>query len=221
MRSGRAKTERQGFGVAAVLRLTGVSYRNLDYWARTGLVRASIRAAGGKGSRRVYAFQDLVALRLVKQLRGAGIPLQAIRRAVKYLQEHADAPLSRLALVADGRKVLARTDDPRRMIEATGAGQVVISVDVAPIRRELESSVAELSTARELQMPVRGRRYRVVLTPDLEAGGFTITVPELPGCISEGDTIRDARGMAREAIELWLDATRDLALTVRSRASHQ
>jgi predicted RNase H-like HicB family nuclease/DNA-binding transcriptional MerR regulator len=219
MRTGRAKDERQGFGVATVLHLTGVSYRNLDYWARTGLVRSSIRAAGGKGSRRVYAFQDLVALRLVKQLRAAGIPLQAIRRAVKFLQTHADAPLSRLALVADGKKILARTDDPAWMIEATGAGQVVISVDVAPIRRSLETSVAELSAVREVQLRVRGNNYRVVLTPDLEVGGFTITVPELPGCISEGDTIREARVMAREAIELWLDAARDVTAALPSRAS--
>jgi DNA-binding transcriptional MerR regulator/predicted RNase H-like HicB family nuclease len=219
MRTGPKKTERQGFGVAAVLRLTGVSYRNLDYWARTGLVRASIRAAGGKGSRRVYAFQDLVALRLVKQLRGAGIPLQAIRRAVKYLQAHADAPLSRLALVADGRRVLARTDDPRRMVEATAAGQVVISVDVSPIRTSLQASVAELSSERELLLTVQGRRYRVVLTPDLEVGGFAIHVPELPGCFSEADTVSEGRVMAREAIVLWLDAARHLAAKSRSRAS--
>jgi DNA-binding transcriptional MerR regulator/predicted RNase H-like HicB family nuclease len=209
--------DRQGFGVAAVLRLTGVSYRNLDYWARTGLVRSSVRSARGKGTRRVYAFEDLVALRLVRKLRQAGIPLQAIRRAVRYLQAHVDRPLSRIALVADGSRVLARTDDPKRMIEATGAGQVVISIDVSPIRRDLETSVAELSSARQLSIRVRGRSYRVVLTPDLEAGGFTITVPELPGCISEADTVGEARVMAREAIELWLDATRELARERRSR----
>jgi predicted RNase H-like HicB family nuclease len=115
-------------------------------------------------------------------------------------------PLSRIALVADGKRVLARTDDPTRMVEATGAGQVVISVDVSPIRRQLEASVSEMSSQRELKVRVRGRSYRVLLTPDLEAGGFTITVPELPGCISEADTVPEARGMARDAIEGWLEA---------------
>ena len=201
----------QGFGVAAVLLLTGVSYRNLDYWATTGLVRSSIRAAGGRGTRRVYAFEDLVALRLVRKLRQAGIPLQAIRRAVRYLQTHGERPLSRIALVADGKRVLARTDEPTRMVEATGAGQVVISIDVTPIRRDLEASVSELRSEREVQVRVRGRSYRTVLTPDLEVGGFTITVPELPGCISEADTMGEARMMAREAIELWLDATESAA----------
>lgn len=209
----------QGFGVAAVLRLTDVSYRNLDYWASTGLVRSSIRPAAGKGTRRVYAFEDLVALRLVRKLREAGIPLQAIRRAVRYLQAHVDRPLSRIALVADGKRVLALTDDSTKMIEATGAGQVVISVDVSPIRRHLEASVSELSSVRELHVRVRARSYRVVLTPDLEAGGFTITVPELQGCISEADTLGEARAMARDAIDGWLSADRMLRRGTASRAS--
>lgn len=211
--------DRQGFGVAAVLRLTGVSYRNLDYWARTGLVRSSVKSADGRGTRRVYAFEDLVALRLVRKLRQAGIPLQAIRRAVRYLQAHVDRPLAKIALVADGRRVLARTNDPARMVEATANGQVVISVDVVPIRRQLETSVAELSAVRELAVKVGGRGYRAVLTPDLEVGGFTITVPELPGCITEADTISEARGMVREAIDLWLDAARNARRGARSRVS--
>jgi DNA-binding transcriptional MerR regulator len=197
--------ERTGFGVAAVLRLTHVSYRNLDYWARTGLVRSSIRQAAGKGSRRVYGFEDLVALRLVGTLRQAGIPLQAIRRAVRYLQAHAANPLGTLALIADGRRILATSDDARRMIDATAEGQVVIAVDVTPIRRQLESSVMAMRAPRTIEVRVRARPFQVVLTPDLEAGGFALEVPELPGCFSQADDMRDARRMAREAIELWLD----------------
>jgi DNA-binding transcriptional MerR regulator/predicted RNase H-like HicB family nuclease len=200
----------RGFGVSAVLGLTGISYRNLDYWATTGLVRSSIRPAAGKGTRRVYAFEDLVALRLVKQLRDAGIPLQAIRRAVRYLQEHAGRPLTTLALVADGKRILALTDDPRKLIDATSEGQVVIAVDVAPIRRRLEAGVAEISAPREIAVRVRGRSFRVVLTPDLEVGGFAIEVPELPGCFSQADDTREAVRMAREAIELWLEASEAL-----------
>lgn len=208
---------RRGFGVSAVLRLTGVSYRKLDYWARTGLVRSSIRQAQGRGSRRVYAFEDLVALRLVRQLRNAGIPLQAIRRAVRYLQAHSAKPLSTLALIADGRKILALTADPRKMIDATAEGQVLIAIDVAPIRRRLEADVLALGTPREIEVRVRGRAHRAVLTPDLEAGGFGIEVPELPGCFSQADDTREAARMAREAIELWLDASAEAA----SRSTHR
>lgn len=199
--------ERTGFGVAAVLKLTEITYRNLDYWARTGLVRSSIKQASGRGSRRVYAFEDLVALRMVRRLRDAGVPLQAIRRAVRYLQARGARPLSRFALIADGKRIVTLTDDPRRMVDATGGGQVVISIDVAPIRRTLESEVSLLSSPRALSIRVRGRTYDAVLTPDLEAGGYTITVGELPGCISEADTLPEAREMARDAIEAWLDVS--------------
>ncbi len=213
--------DRNGFGVAAVLRLTKVSYRNLDYWARTALVRSSIKQAAGKGSRRVYGFEDLVALRLVGRLRQAGIPLQAIRRAVRHLQTHADKPLSTLGLIADGKRILATSGDPKTMIDATAEGQVVIAVDVAPIRKRLEADVSELRADREIEVRVRGRAFRVVLSPDLEAGGYAISVPELPGCFSEADDQREAVRMAREAIELWLDTDADLANSTDARAAHR
>ena len=201
---------RFGFGVAATLKLTDVSYRNLDYWAKTGLVRSSIRQAQGKGTRRVYAFEDLVALRLVRRLRDAGVPLQAIRRAVQYLQRHSERPLTTLALVSDGSRILALTEDPRRMVEATAEGQVVVAINVEPIRRTLEASVSRLGAPRTLNVRVHGRSYQTVLTPDLEQGGYGVEVPELPGCFSQGDDVADARSMAKEAIELWLETARSV-----------
>ena len=74
------------------------------------------------------------------------------------------------------------------------------------IVRDLRADVTELSAARQIDVRVRGRGYRAVLTPDLEAGGYTIEVPELSGCITEADTLPEARRMTREAIEAWLDA---------------
>jgi len=91
------------------------------------------------------------------------------------------------------------------MIEATAEGQVVIAIDVEPIEKDLRSDVTELSAAREIGVRVQGRSYRAVLTPDLKAGGYTIEVPELPGCITEADTLVEARRMARDAIQAWLD----------------
>ena len=67
--------------------------------------------------------------------------------------------------------------------------------------------MTELEATRSIDVRVRGRTWRAVLTPDLEAGGFTIEVPELPGCISEADTVPEARRMAREAIDAWIDAS--------------
>ena len=206
-----------GFGASAVLKLTGISYRQLDYWARTGLAGSSIRQAAGRGSRRVYSFADLVALRVVGQLRDAGVSVQTIRRAVRWLRSHADEPLSMLALAAHGKKVLALTDDPAKLIEATGEGQVVLAISVEKVARHLERGVSEISAPREVTVRVRGRRYKAVLTPDLEVGGYTVEVPELPGCVTEGDNLVEAKRMAKDAIELWLSVAEPQKARTRSR----
>jgi DNA-binding transcriptional MerR regulator/predicted RNase H-like HicB family nuclease len=207
-----------GFGASAVLKLTGISYRQLDYWARTGLVGSSIRKAAGRGSRRVYSFPDLVALRVVGQLREAGVSVQTIRRAVRWLRSHADQPLATLALAAQGEKVFALTDDPAKLIEATADGQVVLAISVEKVARHLERGVSEISAPREVTVRVRGRGYKAVLTPDLEAGGYTVEVPELPGCLTEGDDLAEAKRMAKDAIELWLSVAEPEKSRAKSRS---
>ena len=194
-----------GFSAENAKRLAGISYRQLDHWAKTRLVVPSIRQAGGRGSRRAYSFADLVSLRVVAELRRAGLSLQSIRKAVTYLKRHADRPLSTLHLIPQGKRILVRTSDPRQHIDETGHGQVVISIKVAPIASDLRRHVAQLSAPRHIEVRVRGQTYPVMLTPDLDAGGYSVAVPSLPGCFSEGDSVAEAREMAREAIELWLD----------------
>jgi DNA-binding transcriptional MerR regulator len=190
-----------GYGASAVLQLIGISYRQLDHWARTGLVRSSVRQASGRGSRRVYSFQDLVALRVVGQLREAGVSIQTIRKAVAYLKRRAEQPLSTLSLVGHGKQVFSLTDDPSKLVEASDNGQVVLSISVASLARHLEAGVTRISAPREVTVRVRGK---AVFTPDLEVGGYSVEVPELPGCVTEGDDLAEAKRMTREAIEAWL-----------------
>jgi predicted RNase H-like HicB family nuclease len=131
-----------------------------------------------------------------------------VRKAVRYLQEHFEhvtRPLAQLTLVANGRSILVRTDDPRHLVDATSGGQVIVAVSVAAIARELEKNVVELSAPRQIEFKLRGRTWQAVLTPDLEAGGFTIEVPDLPGVITEADSIVEARRLVREAAALWLE----------------
>ena len=201
-----------GFSADTARRLTGVTYRQLDYWDKTGLVRPSIRGAQGKGSRRVYSFQDVVELRVVSRMLASGVSLPAVRKAVRYLQDHFDhvtRPLAQLTLVASGRSILVRTDDPRHLVDATSGGQVIVAVSVAAIARELEKNVVELSAPRQIEFKLRGRTWRAILTPDLEAGGFTVEVPGLPGVITEADSIVEARRLVREAAEIGRASCRE------------
>lgn len=196
------------FSAEVARNIVGITYRQLDYWDKTALIRPSVQRAKGRGSRRLYSFEDLVELRVVAKLLGAGVSLPAVRKAARYLRQHfADVarPLARLALQADGKRVLVTTTDGKHLLDATAGGQVVITVAIAPIVKDLRHRVTELRHQRELIVKVRGTAYTAVLTPDLEVGGFTIEVAELPGVITEADTLVEARAMVADAVSLWLD----------------
>jgi DNA-binding transcriptional MerR regulator/predicted RNase H-like HicB family nuclease len=197
-----------GFSADVARKLVGISYRQLDYWDKTNLLRPSIRQARGKGSRRIYSFEDLVELRVIARLMTVGISLPAVRKATRYLRRHfADVvrPLARLALVSEGKRVLVRATNSRHLIDATAEGQIVVSFSVAPIAKDLHAKVVDLRAPRKLAVRVASKTYHAILTPDLELGGYAIAVPELPGVFTEADTIADARRMVSEAVRLWLD----------------
>ena len=149
----------------------------------------------------------------------SGVSLPTVRKAVRYLTQHFDhvvRPVAQLTLVADGKRVLVRTEDRSHLVDATAGGQVVISVAVAAIAEELKQTVVELSAPREITFKLRSHRHRAVLTPDLEAGGFTVEVPDLPGVITEADSIAEARRLVRDAAALWLDAQEQAETMIRA-----
>jgi DNA-binding transcriptional MerR regulator len=121
----------------------GISYRQLDYWDRTGLVQPSVRGAAGSGSQRLYAFRDILVLKLVKRLLDTGVSLQQIRIAVEQLRAAGINDLARTTLMSDGARVyLCTTED--EVIDLLGRGQGVFGIAVGKVLREVEASLVHI-----------------------------------------------------------------------------
>ena len=125
----------------------GITYRQLDYWARTGLVEPSVRAAQGSGSHRLYSFRDVLVLKVVKRLLDAGVSLQSIRAAVAHLGSCEAADLSGITLMSDGATVYQCTS-PHQVMELLEAGQGVFGIALGAAWRELDASLRTLHGER-------------------------------------------------------------------------
>ena len=133
--------EEQGYRVPEVTKAVGISYRQLDYWARTGLVTPSIREAGGSGTQRLYSFQDMLVLRIIKKLLDAGVGLQQIRKAVEYLMEMKQ-PLHSVTLMSDGARIYTPAS-PEAVIDLLAKGQGVFAIAVDKVVSDLEGTLAK------------------------------------------------------------------------------
>jgi DNA-binding transcriptional MerR regulator len=125
----------------------GITYRQLDYWARTGLVEPSIRAASGSGTQRLYGFRDILVLKVVKRLLDTGISLQQIRSAVAYLRDHGTADLAQVTLMSDGVSVYECTS-PDEVVDLLAGGQGVFGIALGRVWMEIEGTLAELPAER-------------------------------------------------------------------------
>jgi len=122
----------------------GISYRQLDYWDRTGLVEPSVRHATGSGSQRLYAFRDILVLKLVKRLLDTGVSLQQIRLAVDQLRAAGFNDLAKITLMSDGARVyLCTTQD--EVIDLVGRGQGVFGIAVGRVLREVEATLVNMT----------------------------------------------------------------------------
>lgn len=137
-------TEQVGYRVPEVTKLVGISYRQLDYWARTGLVRPSIKDAQGSGSQRLYSFQDLVSLKVIKNLLDTGVSLQRVRKAVEHLRGLRKAPQS-LTLMSDGNRIY-EASSREEVVDLLSGGQGVFAIAVDKVWTDLEGTVAKGST---------------------------------------------------------------------------
>jgi DNA-binding transcriptional MerR regulator len=133
-----------GYRGPTVCKLVGISYRQLDYWARTGLVTPSVRAADGSGTHRLYGFTDLVELKIIKSLLDAGVSLQRIREAIRYLRkEAAGKPLTDVMLMSDGEHIYA-CHSGEEVIDVLNHGQAVFGIAVGRVWADTQGEVATL-----------------------------------------------------------------------------
>ena len=155
--SGAGPAAEAGFGGPQVCTIVGISYRQLDYWARTGLVRPSVADARGSGTQRRYSYRDLLRLKVIKSLLDAGVKLQTARRAIDYLREDT-TNWEAASLVLDGSdSVLARDGDD--LVDLVRRGQGVLNiVPLGHVVQELDARIHELGPAETPAAAPRERR---------------------------------------------------------------
>lgn len=140
--------EETGFRGPQATKIVGITYRQLDYWTRTGLVEPSIQPARGSGTQRLYSFNDLLQLKVIKSLTDAGASLQKVRQAIDYVRDNLSDDWSTVTIVADGDGVYACTSDSE-VVDILRRGQGVLGaiVSVGRIAEQLEGTLRELRPA--------------------------------------------------------------------------
>ena len=136
-----------GYRGPAACQIAGITYRQLDYWARTGLVMPSIRGAAGSGSQRLYSFKDVLVLKVVKRLLDAGVSLQNIRVAVEHLRRRGIRDLAGITLFSDGTTVY-ECSSPEEVVDLLQGGQGVFGIAVSGAMREISGSIKDFPVER-------------------------------------------------------------------------
>ena len=137
----------EGFSGTKAAAIVGITYRQLDYWARTDLVRPSLADATGSGSRRMYSYRDLLELRVIKSLLDAGIKLESVRTAFEYLREHVDTDIAAAHLVISGSNVLLCDGD--QLIDVMRQGQGVLNVlAIGGLKIHLDEQLVQLGVVQ-------------------------------------------------------------------------
>ena len=132
-----------GYRGATACVAAGITYRQLDYWARTDLIAPSIKSAAGSGSQRLYSFRDIIVLKIVKRLLDTGVSLQNIRTAVEHLRKRGVADLESMTLMSDGVSIY-ECNSPDEIIDLLQGGQGVFGIAINKVWNEVEGSLANL-----------------------------------------------------------------------------
>ena len=140
--------EQIGWSGTQTAKVVGISYRQLDYWARTDLIRPSLTDAAGSGSRRRYSYSDLLELKTIKKLIDAGIKLEQVRKVFEYLREHVATDIASAHIVIDGGSVVLCDGD--HLVDVLKQGQGVLNVlSLGGVKEELEADLAPITAEPE------------------------------------------------------------------------
>jgi Predicted transcriptional regulators len=132
--------ENLGYRGAVACKAAGITYRQLDYWARTDLVVPTVRSASGSGTQRLYSFRDVLVLKIVKRLLDTGVSLQQIRTSIEHLRTRGIDDLANITLMSDGTTVYECTS-PSEVIDLVQAGQGVFGIAIGRVWREIEMNL--------------------------------------------------------------------------------
>jgi DNA-binding transcriptional MerR regulator len=139
-----AETIDNGYSGTRAAAVVGISYRQLDYWARTDLIRPSLTDASGSGSRRMYSYRDLLELRVIKSLLDAGIKLESVRRVFEYLRAHVSDDIGAATLVISGATVtLCQGDQLVDVLKRSGQG-VLNVLPIEGVKSDLDDQLVRL-----------------------------------------------------------------------------
>ena len=140
----------EGYRGPQTCKIVGITYRQLDYWTRTGLVTPSLQPAAGSGTQRLYSFNDLLQLKVIKSLTEAGASLQKVRQAIEYARDNLGDDWSKVTIVTDGAGVYACTSEAE-VFDLVRNGQGVLGAIVAvdKVRDQLTGTLRELRPASE------------------------------------------------------------------------
>jgi DNA-binding transcriptional MerR regulator len=163
MSSARFSESARTYSGTQAAAIVGISYRQLDYWARTDLVRPSATDASGSGSRREYVYRDLLELKVIKNLLDAGIKLESVRDVFNYLRRHVSSDIASAHIVISGKSVVLCDGD--HLIDAVRNGQGVLNVlPLATVKQEIDARIVEMKRAErvasDLVRPVANRLAR-------------------------------------------------------------
>ncbi len=134
-----------GYRAPQVCNLVDITYRQLDYWARTDLITPSLQRAAGSGSQRLYSFSDVVQLKVIKRLLDAGMSLKKIRQAIEILRQQmeSDTPLADVTLLSDGHTIYAAHSE-EEVVDVFRRGQGVFGIAIGPVESEVEGDIHQL-----------------------------------------------------------------------------